>query len=118
MSNKKTKTQATTKKAKGKASSPEQMKIAGTGRLDAVPSIEKAAIGYQAKLAAVAVAEVERDDARKALTQELIDNKRSEYVYEGKDGIPYCAYVPKKQDPKAKVRAIKRKKPDMGDGQA
>lgn len=110
-------TKAKTKKTKGKASSPEQMKIANTGRLDAKPAIEKAAHDFQAKVAAREQAEVAADDAQKALTQTLVDAKLSEYVYEGKDGIPYCAYVPKKSDPKAKVRKIKRKKPDLGDGE-
>ena len=110
--------QASTKRAPGKASSPEQLKIAGTGRIDAIPSIENAAKDFQTKLAAVSVAEVARDDAQKALTKSLIEAKVSEYIYEGKDGVPYCAYVPKKADPKAKVRKIKRQKPDFGDGQA
>jgi hypothetical protein len=114
---KKSNTKATTKKAKGKASSAEQLKIAGTGRLDVKPAIEKAAHDYQAKVAARDQAEVAEDDAQAALTESLIDAKISEYVYEGKDGIMYCAYVPKKKEPKAKVRKIKRNKPDLGDGE-
>lgn len=109
---------AKTKKAKGKGSSPEQTKIPGTGRLDAKPNVEKAAQGFQAKVSAVDQAEVERDDAQKLLTSTLIKEEISEYVYEGKDGQMYCAYVPKKSDPKAKVRKVKRKKPDLGDGES
>lgn len=109
--------QAKTKKTGGKAAPVEQLKIPNTGRLDAVPAIEKAAVDYQAKVAAREQAEVAADDAQKALTQSLIDNNREEYIYEGKDGIPYCAYVPKEKKPKAKIRKIKRKKPDMGDGE-
>lgn len=109
--------QAKTKKAKGPKTAPEQMKIPNTGRIDAVPAIEKAACDYQSKVAAREQAEVAADDAQKSLTQALVDNKLSEYIYEGKDGIPYCAYVPKKKEPKAKIRKIKRKKPDLGDGE-
>ncbi len=112
-----TKKNAKVKKTGGKAAPVEQLRIKGTGRLDAIPSIDSAAHTYQAKLAAREQAEVAEDDAQAALTQELIDNKKSEYIYEGKDGIPYCAYVPKKKDPKARVRKIKRKKPDLGDGE-
>jgi hypothetical protein len=114
---KKSDAKAQTKKAKGKASSAEQMKIPNTGRIDAKPAIEKAGQAFQTKVAAVDQAEVERDDAQKVLTQALIDSNVSEYVYEGKDGIMYCAYIPKKNDPKAKVRKIKRNKPDLGDGE-
>lgn len=109
-------TKAKMKKAKGKGAPSEQLKIPNTGRLDGVPAIEKAAHNYQSKLAAREQAEVAEDEAQQDLTQSLIDNKKAEYIYEGKDGIPYCAYVPKKKDPKAKVRRIKRKKPDLGDG--
>lgn len=110
-------TKAKTKKAKGPKTAPEQTKIPNTGRLDAIEAIEVAAHDYQAKVAAQEQAEVAADEARAALTQALIDNKKSEYVYEGRDGIPYCAYVPKEKQPKARVRRIKRKKPDLGDGE-
>lgn len=106
-------------KQKGKGAPKEQLKIAGTGRIDAIEAIEaieKAAHGYQAKLAAREQAEVAEDEAQQTLTQALIEHKKSEYMYEGKDGIPYCAYVPKDKKPKAKVRKLKRNKPDMGDG--
>lgn len=108
----------TKKKAGAKAQPVEQLKIKGTGRIDGVEAIEKAAQEYQAKVALREQAEVAEDTANDALTQALIENKRDEYVYEGKDGIPYCAYVPKdKRKVKAKVRKIKRKKPDLGDGE-
>lgn len=107
---------AKVKKSGGKPASVEQLKIPNTGRLDGVPAIEKAAHAYQAKIAAREQAEVAEDEAQQELTHALIDNKKNEYVYEGKDGIPYCAYVPKKKEPKAKVRKIKRNKPDLGDG--
>jgi hypothetical protein len=109
-------TKAKTKK-KGKAAPVEQLKIAGTGRVDSVEAIEKSAQAFQAKVATVDQAEVARDEAQKDLTETLIANKRTEYVYEGKDGNMYCAYVPKNKDPKAKVRKVKRKKPDLGDGE-
>lgn len=109
---------AKVKKTKGKASSPEQMKIKGTGRLDAKPAVEKAVHEYQAKVGARAAAEVAEDQAQDAMTQSLIDAGIAEYVVEGKDGIPYCAYIPvSKKKVKAKVRKIKRKKPDLGDGE-
>lgn len=103
-------------KQKGKGAPVEQLKIKGTGRIDANPLIESAAHTFQSKVAACDQAEVAKDDAQKALTKSLVDAKLTEYVYEGKDGIMYCAYVPKKSEPKATVRKIKRKKPDLGDG--
>lgn len=111
--------QVTKKNAKKKTKAPaaEQLKIAGTGRTDGVDAIDKAAQTFQAKVAAVNQAEVARDDANEALTESLVENNRTEYIYEGKDGIMYCAYVPNSKAPKAKVRKVKRAKPDLGDGE-
>ena len=106
---------AAVKRAKGKSSSPEQLKIPNTGRLDAVPAIENAAKKLQSKTALREQAEVAEDEATAELTVALVDSKRAEYVYEGKDGAPYCAYVPKARSPKARIRKIKRKKPEKAE---
>lgn len=110
-------TKATTKKKKTKQAPAEQLKMEGTGRLDSVEAIEKAAKAYQDKVALREQAQVAEDDARDELTAALIANNKTEYVYEGKDGKPYCAYVPSAEEPKAKVRKVKRNKPDLGDGE-
>lgn len=116
-SNKSNSPAAAVKRAKGKAQPAEQTKIPGTGRLDAIAAVEDAAKDLQSKAALREQAEVAEDEANEALTQALIEHKLGEYVYEGKDGVPYCAYVPKARKPKARIRKIKRKKPDMGDGE-
>ena len=116
MATKKKAPTASVKRAKGKGSSPEQLKIPNTGRTDAVPAIENAAKKLQEKVALREQAEVAEDEANNELTQALIDNKRPEYTYEGKDGLPYCAYVPKARSPKARIRKIKRNKPDKSEG--
>lgn len=103
---------AAVKRAKGDGASPEQLKIPNTGRRDAVPEIEDAAKELQAAAAVREQAEVAEDEANAALTQALVDAKRVDYTYEGKDGLPYCAYVPKARKPKARIRKIKRKKPE------
>jgi hypothetical protein len=107
---------AKTKRAKGKGASPEQGQLPNTGRLDAVPSIEAAARAKQERQAELKEAKAALEEADEALTEALIESKRPEYIYQGKDGKPYCAYIPKTKKAKAKIRAVKAKKPDLGDG--
>lgn len=99
------------KKSKKKLPPREQTQMAGTDRIDAVPAIEKAAKSAQDMTATREQAEVDETDAYTALTQTLVDNQRKEYQYQGKDGIPYIAYVPKAQEPKARIRKAQRAKP-------
>lgn len=105
-----------TKKSNAKAAPQEQTTIPNTGRIDAIPEVETAAKKLQDKEGKLAKAEVERDEANDELTQALIDhNGGKDYQYEGKDGQPYIAYVPKARKPKARIRKVKRAKPNKGE---
>lgn len=110
----------TTKKApiaKGKSKRPEQLKLAGTHRIDAIEAIELAGEEYRSKLAERMDAQEEESKLQQRLTELLKKHDLKEYVYEAKDGKRYCAYVPNSEEPKAKVRRVKEKKPDLGDGE-
>lgn len=100
-----------------KTKKPEQLRIKGTGRLDAIEDIEKAGKNYQAAVATRAEAHADETVAQDALTAALVKHKKTEYLYDGLDGSQYCAYVPKEKKAKARVRKVKRKQPDTGDGE-
>src|SRR5690242_5677404 len=96
---------------KGTKKSPkktEQLKIAGTGRTDAIDEIDRAGETYRE--ARDARMEYQEDElaAQEALTAALKKHGRTEYVYDGADGRQYRAYV---AEAKAKVKRVTEKKP-------
>lgn len=93
---------------KAKKTKPEQLKIEGTGRTDAIEELERAAELYrEARDARMELGE-EEVEAQNELAALLKKHKRTEYVYEGPDGKKYRAYIP--TEAKAKVRKVTEKK--------
>ena len=96
------------KKSKAKKTKPEQLKIAGTGRLDSNEEVEAAAEAYrEARDDRMEMSENETE-AQDALTDALKKHGLSEYVYEDKAGVKRRAYIP--AEAKAKVQKVKEKK--------
>lgn len=92
-------------KNKAKAKKPDQLKIPGTGRTDAIREIEDAGTAYRE--ARDARMEMQEDEAaaQEELTTVLQKHGKTSYVYEGPDGKRYEAYLP--EEIKAKVRRLK-----------
>lgn len=109
----KTKKTAKASKTKGKKSRPEQLKIAGTGRLDGIEAIETQAEVFHLAREAASEAHDEMAVEQDKLTKVLKDNKRTSYIYVDADGVKREAYIP--AEAKAKLRLVKPKK-DADDG--
>ncbi len=92
-------------KSTAKKSKPEQMKIAGTGRLDAIPEIEAAAEALRELRGQRMELGEQEAEAEADLNNVLIKLKIDEYKYEGADGKRYRAYIPTQS--KARVQRIK-----------
>lgn len=92
---------------KSRKAKPEQLKIAGTERLDAIKEIEQAADAYRDARDERMQEQEAESDAQERLTDLLRKHGLSEYVYEAKDGKKYRAYVPAAAG--AKVQRIKDK---------
>lgn len=100
------------KKSKKKQPPREQTQMPGTGRIDANPAIDKRCKSAQDATATREQAEADEKDAYDALTQILIEeNDGKEYPFTGRDGTPVIAYVPKANQPKARIKKAKRAKP-------
>lgn len=100
--------QTKAKQPKAKKAKPEQLKIAGTGRLDANEEVEVAAEAYRdARDERMELSEAETD-AQDVLTATLKKHGLTEYIYEDKAGIKRRAYIP--AEAKAKVQKVKEKK--------
>ena len=103
-------------KAKAKAKKPDQLKIEGTGRTDAIDEIEAAAARYrEARDARMEMAE-EEAEAQEDLTNALRKHNVNVYKYEGGDGKLYEAYLP--GEVKAKVRRVKEPKAPRAEAHA
>ena len=87
---------------------PEQMKIAGTERRDAIAEIEEADETYRAKRDARMELADEEAEAQADLTNILRQRGVTEYVYEGRDGKRHRVYMP--PDVKAKSQIVKEPK--------
>lgn len=98
---KKTKTKAPKKKA-------EQLKIDGTGRVDAIPELDKAGEAYREARDARMELQEDESSAQEFLTNLLKKHGLTEYPYEGGDGKQYKATL---GEAKAKVKRITEKKP-------
>lgn len=101
----KTKTAA---KAKNKAKKPEQLRIANTGRIDAIDELDKAGEAYRQKRDERMELQEDESEAQDFLTALLKKHGRSEYLYEGADGKTYKASL---GEAKAKVKRVTEKKP-------
>ena len=111
----KSKKTAKASKTKGKKSKPEQLKIAGTGRIDANEAIETQADVFNLAREAASEAHDEMVVEQDKLTKVLKDNKLTSYVYVDADGVKREAYIP--AEAKAKLRLVKPKKDVDGDGE-
>lgn len=100
------------KSSKKSSKKPQQMKIAGTGRIDGIPEIEAQAEKYRAKLTERMELQEEEIKEQDTLTDLLkqhgfADGK--EYVYIDEDNVKRRVYIPTKDEGRAKVRAVKEK---------
>lgn len=95
---------------KSKKSKAEQLKIAGTGRIDSIPEIEKQAEAFrEAKEAREGYQEDEEAEQMK-LTELLKKHKLTSYVYDDAEGTKREVYIP--LEAKAKTRRLKVKTPE------
>lgn len=97
-------------KGKSKKAKPEQLKIPGTGRVDAIEAIEKQAESYVTARDARMENQVEEEAKQEKLTALLKEHKLTEYVYEDGNGTKRRAYIP--AEAQAKVQKVKAKKAD------
>jgi hypothetical protein len=96
------------KKKSAKKNKPEQLKIEGTGRRDAIPEIEDADEHYRDKRDNRMQLGEEEVEAQADLTNVMRKHKVTSYKYEGKDGKMYEVYLP--EEVKAKSRRVKEPK--------
>lgn len=105
-----------TKKSKSKKSAtkkPAQLKIDGTGRLDANEAVEEQSEKVRRLTDKRMATEVDERIERAKLTDMLKEFKLREYIYEDEDGEMRRAFVPKSaKEPQAKVQKLKRKTPE------
>lgn len=105
----------TSKGAKPKRTKPEQLKLAGTGRLDAIEEIETQAEAFLLAREAEAEAHDEMAVEQNKLTEVLKKHKLTEYIYVDRDGVKRLAYIP--LEAKAKVKLVKPAKDADGDAE-
>lgn len=91
----------------------EQLKIAGTGRIDAIEAIETQAEKFLLARGAEAEAHEEMVTEQNKLTDVLNENKMTSYIFVDAEGTKREAYIP--LEAKAKVRKVKVKGSDDGD---
>jgi len=95
-------------KTKPKKQKPEQLKIEGTGRIDAIPELDKAGEAYREARDARMELQEDESAAQDFLTAMLKKHGLTEYPYEGTDGKTYKATL---GEAKAKVKRVTEKKP-------
>jgi hypothetical protein len=88
---------------KSKKSKPEQLKIEGTGRTDAIDELDKAGEKYRAARDARMEMQEDESSAQELLTGLLKKHGRTDYTYEGGDGKMYKASL---AEAKAKVKRV------------
>jgi hypothetical protein len=87
---------------------PQQLKIEGTGRLDANDAVEQQSEVVRKICEKRMDMELTERDERKRLTALLKDAGLVEYIYEDADGEKRRAYLPKAdKEPQAKVQKVK-----------
>lgn len=94
--------------AKPKKSKPEQLKIKGTERKDAIPELEEQAIAYLEARNAWQGMQATMGAEQEKLTALLTAHKLKEYFFEDEDGERQRAYIPDVAG--AKVKKVKPKK--------
>ncbi len=94
-------------KSKAKAKKPEQLKIDGTGRTDAIAELDKAGESYREARDARMELQEDESSAQELLTGLLKKHGLTEYAYEGADGKMYKATL---GEAKAKVKRVTDKK--------
>jgi len=94
--------------AKPKKSKPEQLKIKGTGRTDAIEAIEEQAEKYVAARDARMEMQVEEDAEQEVLAALLKDHKLTEYIFVDAEGVKRRAYLG--GEVRAKVQKVPAKK--------
>lgn len=117
MTKKPTKPAKPTKKTKGgKKTKAEQLKIPGTGRIDAIEEVETQAEAFLAAREAWAEMQGEMGDERTKLTKVIKKHGITEYIFIDKEGCKRRVYIP--LDAEAKVAKVKTEKPakDEDDG--
>lgn len=95
------------KKTKAPKKKAEQLKIDGTGRIDAIAELDKAGEAYRAARDARMELQEEETETQEFLTACLKKHGRKEYLYEGADGKTYKASL---GEAKAKVKRVTEKK--------
>lgn len=96
-----------TKTKAAKKQKPQQLKIEGTGRTDAIPELDKAGEGYREVRDEWMELQEQMGERQDLLTSLLKKHGRTEYTYEGADGKLYKASL---AEAKAKVKRVKEPK--------
>jgi hypothetical protein len=97
--------------AKKKRSRPEQLKIAGTERIDGVPELEDLAEQYRDVTDQCAGLREEKHNLAELLVEKLQEIGKERHIYEGRDGLLHEISI-EELDVKVIVRRHRKPRPE------